>query len=201
MIPTSRCTVYPRYFYRRLFVQRALRNTSGNGVPSRWITRGVAWRAGEKKRKTYGGETGDGWRMEDTVEERSESEASDRAITGNETRERGEKMMVASTPRIHAGVYIRIYIYIYVSPRDVGLSSCPMMDVYHVRQRPRHLLHHHHRRSISSSLFLFSHSPFLSRCQLPSARLHSTSFCRFFSAERVFNKDRAQIPRRGKRSA
>lgn len=101
-------------------------------------------------------------------------------------------MIVASTQRARANIYVYIYvymyIYIYVSPRDVELSSCSMMDVYHVRQRPRHLLHHHH---LLSRFFFFLST--LSRCRPPSASRYRNNF----SKEDLSHLAKHEFPTRG----
>lgn len=60
--------------------------------------------------------------VEEMVEEGSEREASGRAITGNEMR--GEKMMVASTPRTRAYIYLCVAsrCWAFVVPDDGRLS-------------------------------------------------------------------------------
>lgn len=85
------------------------------------------------------------------MEEREAKTKRATAITGDERRKNDSCINTARPRRI----------YIYVSPPDVELSSCSMMDVYHVRQRPRHLLHHHHHHHLLF-FFFFSHSHFLS---------------------------------------
>ena len=138
-----------------------LRNTSGNGVPSQWITRSVVRRVKKKKERR-------GRRREWRGRGRGDSGGRGKRKRSDRPRllaTRGEKMIVASTQRAQRRIYI------YVSPRDVELSSYSMMDVYHVRQRPRHLLHHHHHL-LSISPFSFSALPFsfsLSRYWAPSA--------------------------------
>lgn len=88
-----------------------------------------------KKKKRENEEEEEEDEVEIAAEEREAKTKRETAITGDERRKNDSCINTA-----RPGVYI--YVYIYVSPRDVELSSCPMMDVYHVRQRQRHLLHH-----------------------------------------------------------
>lgn len=109
MIPTSRCTIYSRYFYRRLFVQRAPKY--------QWQRRAVAvdhaWCCGEKKRREEEEE-------EETVVEAKAKRAT--AITGDG--KRGEKMIVASTQRVQACIYLCVAsrCWAFVVPDDGRLS-------------------------------------------------------------------------------
>lgn len=79
MIPTSRCTVYPRYFYRRLFVQRAPKyqwQRRAVAVDHAWC---CALRGKKKKKNEVEEEEDEAEEDEIGVEERgSENEASDR---------------------------------------------------------------------------------------------------------------------------
>lgn len=95
MIPTSRCTIYPDTFIGACLFS-ALRNTSGNDVPSQWITRGVARR--EKKKRKKREEVEEEQEVEEEkVDERETREEESRerekratAITGDENEREGE---------------------------------------------------------------------------------------------------------------
>lgn len=114
MIPTSRCTIYPDTFIGACLFS-ALRNTSGNDVPSQWITRGVARREKKKRKKREEVEEEQEVEEEKVDEgnergrERRTREASDRDYRRRE-REGGEgegkKMIVASTQRAQAYIYL-----------------------------------------------------------------------------------------------
>lgn len=145
----------PRYFYRRLFVQRAPKyqwQRRAVAVDHAWCCTPREKKKGERteRRKESGRWRKRRWWKRETRETEGGRETErENAVTGDERS--GEKKKKRWL-RQHSALR---RIYIYVSPRDVGLSSCPMMDVYHVRQRPRHLLHRRRRRLL---LFLLSTS-------------------------------------------
>lgn len=103
MIPTSRCTVYPWYFYRRLFVQRAPKY--------QWQRRAVAvdhaWCCAlrEKKKEKKNEEEEEEDEEEIAVEEREAKTKRATAITGDERRKNDSCINTA-----HPGVYIYIYL-------------------------------------------------------------------------------------------
>lgn len=115
---------------------------------------------------------------EETVEAKAKRAT---AITGDG--KRGEKMIVASTRRVQA------HIYLCVASRC--WAFVPMMDVYHVRQRPRHLLHHRH---LVSFFFLRS----LPRCRPASIRCLPNQFFSngFLDKRAIFETKRSLRKRR-----
>lgn len=110
MIPTSRCTIYSRYFYRRLFVQRAPKY--------QWQRRAVAvdhaWCcAGEKKMKRSGGGGDDGG---------SESEASERDYRRREERRKNDSCINTARPGVYIYLYVASRCWAFVVPDDGRLS-------------------------------------------------------------------------------
>lgn len=114
MIPTSRCTIYPRYFYRRLFVQRAPKYQWQRRAVA--VDHALALRAAGKKKKRA--------RREEEKDARGGGGARRAtAIIGDERREE-EKMTVASTQRARAYIYLCVAsrCWAFVVPDDGRLS-------------------------------------------------------------------------------
>lgn len=175
MIPTSRCTIYSRYFYRRLFVQRAPKY--------QWQRRAVAvdhaWCCGEKKRR---GEEEE----EETVVEAKAKRAT--AITGDG--KRGEKMIVASTQRVQACIYLCVAsrCWAFVVSDDGRLSRETTSEAFASSSSSRLLL-------LLVLRLSFSH------CRPASIPRYRTYFSRMdFSTNASIQERKRSLKSRGRRS-
>lgn len=120
----------PRYFYRRLFVQRVSKY--------QWQRRAVALDHGER------GESGGIWRSGEGKREREMGGGREKEEQAETARGRGGRKTKRATAIIvdaggrkknDACINHDTRVYLRVASATLRLSSCPMMDVYHVRQR------------------------------------------------------------------
>lgn len=132
MIPTSRCTIYPDTFIGACLFS-ALRNTSGNDVPSQWITRGVARREKKKGRREKRWKKSRRWRKRRWTRETREEESRERekratAITGDENereereREKNDRCINTARPSVYIYLCVASQCWAFVVLDDGRLS-------------------------------------------------------------------------------
>lgn len=124
MVPTSRCTIYRGTFIGACLFSE-FRNTSGNGVPSPWITD-----SGERtrhQRNLY---------RNRRVGKRGESvDEVERGGGGRETKRATAITVDGQKKKNDSCINGNTHVYLRVVSATLRLSSCAMMDGYHVRQR------------------------------------------------------------------